>query len=217
MARVMRIMFRNRLTAWSVGIGALAVGVWMMLCLATSVRAQSSGSRNATAASGAAHGTAENKAEELLAHEVRHQLQVLPFYSVFDNIAFTIEGNKLTLRGQVVRPTLRAAAEGTVKSIEGVGRVANEIEVLPQSISDDELRRAIYRAIFEDLVLQKYAVQALPSIHIIVKNGNVALEGSVDSAEDKIRAASRVNGVANVAGLKDNLVVRSKQSGSQGK
>jgi hyperosmotically inducible periplasmic protein len=88
--------------------------------------------------------------------------------------------------------------------------------VLPQSTSDDELRRAIYRAIFEDSVLQKYAVQALPSIHIIVKNGNVTLEGSVDSAEDKIRAASRVSGVANVAGLKDNLTVRSKQGSSQG-
>jgi hyperosmotically inducible protein len=199
-------------------MGAVVLGVWMMmLCAAVPARAQSSGSRGTTAASGQVHETAENKAEELLAREVRHQLQVLPFYSVFDNIAFTIDGNKLTLRGQVVRPTLRAAAEGAVKSIEGVGRVVNEIEVLPQSTWDDELRRAIYRAIFEDAVLQKYAVQSLPSIHIIVKNGNVALEGSVDSVEDKIRAASRVNGVANVAGLKDNLVVRSKQSGSQGK
>jgi hyperosmotically inducible protein len=185
--------------------------------LATSVRAQSSGSRNATSASGAAHSTAENKAEELLAREVRHQLQVLPFYSVFDNITFALERNKVTLRGQVVRPTLRAAADGAVKSIEGMGRVVNEIEVLPQSTSDDELRRAIYRAIFEDPVLQKYAVQALPSIHIIVKNGNVTLEGSVDSAEDKTRAASRVGGVANLAGLKDNLVVRSKQGSGQGK
>ena len=198
-------------------MGAVAVGAWMMLCLATSVRAQSSGSRNATSASGAAHSTAENKAEELLAREVRHQLQVLPFYSVFDNITFALERNKVTLRGQVVRPTLRAAADGAVKSIEGMGRVVNEIEVLPQSTSDDELRRAIYRAIFEDPVLQKYAVQALPSIHIIVKNGNVTLEGSVDSAEDKTRAASRVGGVANLAGLKDNLVVRSKQGSGQGK
>jgi len=199
-------------------MGAVVLGVWMMmLCAAVPARAQSSGSRGTTAASGQVHETAENKAEELLAREVRHQLQVLPFYSVFDNITFTIDGHKVTLRGQVVRPTLRAAADGAVKSIEGVGRVANEIEVLPQSISDDELRRAIYRAIFEDLVLQKYAVQALPSIHIIVKNGNVTLEGSVDSAEDKIRAASRVSGVANVAGLKDNLVVRSKQGSSQGK
>jgi hyperosmotically inducible periplasmic protein len=199
-------------------MGALVVGVWMMmLCVAAPVRAQSSGSRNTAAATEQVHGTAENKAEELLAREVRHQLQVLPFYSVFDNITSTIEGSKVTLRGQAVRPTLRAAAEGMVKSIEGVGRVVNEIEVLPQSTSDDELRRAIYRAIFEDAALQKYAVQSLPSIHIIVKNGNVALEGSVDSAEDKTRAASRVSGVANVAGLKDNLVVRSKQSGSQGK
>jgi hyperosmotically inducible periplasmic protein len=217
MARVMRLMCRNRSTTWSVGIGTVVLGVWIMLCVAAPVRAQSSGSRGTTTASGQARGKAEDKAEELLAREVRHQLQVLPFYSVFDSITFTIEGNKLTLRGQVVRPTLRAAAEGTVKSIEGVGRVVNEIEVLPQSSSDDELRRAIYRAIFEDQVLQKYAVQSLPPIHIIVKNGNVALEGSVDSAEDKIRVASRVGGVANVAGLKDNLVVRSKQSGSQGK
>lgn len=198
-------------------MGAVMVGVWMMLWVVAPVWAQSSGSRAMAAATEQVHGTADNKAEELLAREVRHQLQVLPFYSVFDNITSMLNGNTVTLRGQVVRPTLRAAAEGTVKSIEGVGRVVNEIEVLPQSTSDDELRRAIYRAIFEDAVLQKYAVQALPSIHIIVKNGNVALEGSVDSAEDKNRAASRVSGVANVAGLKDNLIVRSKQSGSQGK
>ncbi|HEY1481718.1 MAG TPA: BON domain-containing protein [Candidatus Acidoferrum sp.] len=209
-------MYGNRSTTWSAGMDAVVVGVWIMLCVAAPVRAQSSGSRSTAPASGSAHGKVEDKAE-LLAREVRHQLQVLPFYSVFDNIAFTIDGSKLTLRGQVVRPTLRAAADGAVKSIEGVGRVVNEIEVLPQSPSDDELRRAIYRAIFEDPVLQKYAAQALPSIHIIVKNGNVTLEGTVESAEDKNRAASRVSGVANVAGLKDNLVLRSKQGSGQGK
>src|SRR5580704_5719529 len=113
MARVMRIMGRNRSTMWSVGMGAVVLGVWMMmLCAAVPARAQSSGSRGTTAASGQVHETAENKAEELLAREVRHQLQVLPFYSVFDNITFTIDGHKVTLRGQVVRPTLRAAADG---------------------------------------------------------------------------------------------------------
>jgi hyperosmotically inducible periplasmic protein len=155
--------------------------------------------------------------ETALSHEVRHQLLALPYYSVFDHITFALEGNKVTLTGQVLRPTLKHHAEGAVKSIEGIGSVVNQIEVLPESPADDELRRAIYRAIFEDAVLQKYAVQPLPSIHIIVKDGNAALEGAVDSQADKTLAGSKAKGVANVRDMKDNLVVRPKESGNSGK
>jgi hyperosmotically inducible periplasmic protein len=164
------------------------------------------------------HVATETKpAESTLAREVRHQLLVLPYYSVFDHITFTLEGDKVTLTGQVLRPTLKRDAEGSVKSIEGMGTVVNHIEVLPVLPTDDELRRAIYHAIFEDAVLQKYAVQALPSIHIIVKNGNAALEGSVDSEADKNLAGAKARGVTNVRDMKDNLVVQPKESGNTGK
>ena len=155
-------------------------------------------------------------ADSLVGREVHHQLQVLPYYSVFDNIVATVDGSKVTLRGYAVRPTLKANAEAAVKSIEGVGRVLNEIEVLPESTSDDELRRRIYRAIYEDSELQKYAVVAVPAIHIVVKNGNVALEGFVESEADKNAAGTKAKSVANVAGVKNDLVVRAKES-SRGK
>jgi hyperosmotically inducible protein len=155
---------------------------------------------------------AGEKYPEGLAREVRHQLTVLPYVSVFDHIAFTLNGNGVTLMGQVVRHTLKTAAEAAVKSIEGVGAVVNQIEELPASAGDDDLRRAVYRAIYEDPVLSRYAVDELPSIHIIVKNGGVALEGQVESEADKNRALVRAGFVANVSGVKNNLVVRPKEN-----
>jgi hyperosmotically inducible protein len=152
------------------------------------------------------------KYAEGLAREVRHQLTVLPYVSVFDHIAFTLNGNDVTLMGQVVRRTLKTAAEAAVKTIEGVGTVVNQIEELPASPGDNELRRAVYRAIYEDPVLSRYAVDELPSIHIIVKNGGVALEGQVESEADKNRALVRAGFVANVSGVKNNLVVRAKEN-----
>lgn len=152
------------------------------------------------------------KYAEGLAREVRHQLTVLPYVSVFDHIAFTLNGNDVTLMRQVVRHTLKTAAEAAVKSIEGVGAVVNQIEELPASAGDDDLRRAVYRAIYEDPVLSRYAVDELPSIHIIVKNGGVALEGQVESEADKNRALVRAGFVANVSGVKNNLVVRPKEN-----
>jgi hyperosmotically inducible periplasmic protein len=145
-----------------------------------------------------------------LAREVHHQLLTLPFYSVFDNIGFSLEGNKVTLYGQVLRWSLKKNAEAEIKSIEGIDVVVNRIEVLPTSANDDELRRSVYRSIFEDSTLSRYAVQAVPSIHIIVKNGDVALEGTVGSAADKDLATARTNALANVRGVKNNLIVRAK-------
>jgi osmotically-inducible protein OsmY len=157
----------------------------------------------------------EEKRAEGLAREVRHQLAVLPYVSVFDHITFTMDGNNVKLTGQVVRHTLKTAAEAAVKSIEGVGSVVNAIEELPASASDDDLRRAVYRAIYEDAALSRYATVELPAIHIIVKNGNVALEGEVDSEADRNRALVRAGFVANVAGVKNNLVVRAKENGKE--
>jgi osmotically-inducible protein OsmY len=105
---------------------------------------------------------------------------------------------------------MKRSAEDSVKSIEGVSGVVNKIEVLPVSQTDDELRRDVYRAIFEDAALQNYAIQPLPSIHIIVKNGAVFLEGTVATEADKRAAGTKAGGVANVGSVKDNLVVEAR-------
>ena len=149
----------------------------------------------------------EPKVEQNLIKEVRHQLVLLPYYSVFDNLAFQLQGSKVILIGQVVRPTLKSDAEGVVKNIEGVSSVENNIEVLPTSPMDDQLRRALFRAIYGDPALSRYAMSAVPSIHIIVKNGNVTLVGVVDSDADKNLAYMRASGVPNVFSVKNELVV----------
>ena len=151
----------------------------------------------------------EAKYREKLYKEVRHQLVMLPWYSVFDNLAYQVEGDKVILYGQVTRPTLKSDAEAAVKSIEGVSSVVNNIEVLPPSPMDDQLRRAVYRAIYGDSGLSRYSIQAVPSIHIIVKNGNVTLEGVVDNETDKNLAYMRASQVPNVFSVKNNLVVAS--------
>jgi len=152
----------------------------------------------------------EEKYRERLAKEVRHQLVLLPYYSVFDNLAFKIDGDKVTLLGQVVRPVLKDDAESAVKSIEGVAAVVNNIEVLPLSPMDDQLRIAVYRAIYHDTVLFRYGESAVPSIHIIVKNGNVTLVGVVDNESDKNIAYIRASGVPNVFSVKNELTVAGK-------
>jgi len=149
----------------------------------------------------------EKKMQENLAKEVRHQLLLLPYYSVFDSLMFKVDGDKVTLLGQVVRPTLKSDAEAAVKGIEAVASIDNQIEVLPVSPMDDQLRRAVYRAIYGDTVLSRYGMSALPSIHIIVKSGHVTLEGVVDSESDKNLANLRANGVPNVFSVTNNLSI----------
>jgi hyperosmotically inducible protein len=149
----------------------------------------------------------EEKPADALARAVHHQILVLPFYSVFDTVSFVMDGDKVVLTGQVMRPSLKASAEGMVKSLEGIRSVENRIEVLPASASDDELRRAVYRAIFEDKTLERYAIQAVPPIHIIVKNGSVTLTGSVDSLSDKTLATTRASQAPNVGNISNNLAV----------
>jgi hyperosmotically inducible periplasmic protein len=148
--------------------------------------------------------------ESVLAREIRHQLLVLPFYSVFDYLAFSLDADKVTITGQVVRPSLRADAEAAIKSIEGVASVNNQIEVLPKSPADDDARRAVYRAIFEDSTLQRYAIPDVPTIHIVLKNGGVTLEGTVASEMEKALATTRAAKVAGISSVKNNLVVRPK-------
>jgi hyperosmotically inducible protein len=147
----------------------------------------------------------DKKMHDNLVKEVRHQLLLLPYYSVFDNLLYKVDGDKVTLMGQVVRPTLKSDAESAVKEIEGVSAVDNEIQVLPVSPMDDQLRRAVYRAIYGDTALSRYGMSALPSIHIVVNNGHVALEGVVDSEGDKNLANIRANGIPNVFSVTNNL------------
>jgi hyperosmotically inducible periplasmic protein len=158
-----------------------------------------------------ANGQRETKSNQNLVREVRHQLLLLPYYSVFDNLEFKVDADHVTLLGQVTRPTLKSDAEGVVKSIEAVSGVTNNIEVLPLSPMDDQLRHALYRAIYGDAVLSKYGWSSMPSIHIIVKNGHVTLEGVVDSEADKNLTGLRANGVPNVFEVKNNLVVKSNR------
>ena len=145
--------------------------------------------------------------ERRLDREVRHELVTLPYYDVFDNLEYRIDGDQVTLSGQVVRPTLKSGAENVVKNIEGVEKVTNNIEVLPLSPNDDRLRIAVYRAIYGHTALQVYSIRSVPPIHIIVKNGNVTLEGVVANEGDKNIANIQANGVSGVFSVKNNLRV----------
>lgn len=143
-----------------------------------------------------------------IAQEVRHELVMLPYYGVFDDLAFRVEGSTVTLMGAVTRPTLKSDAGNVVKRVEGVTSVNNQIEVLPLSPMDDQIRMAEYRAIYGDPTLStRYGYRALPSIHIIVRNGQVTLEGVVANEADKNIVNIRANGVANVFGVTNNLQV----------
>lgn len=150
------------------------------------------------------------KAQARIVKEVRHQILMLPEFGVFDNIAFKLEGYDVVLLGQVTQPLLRSAAERVVKHIEGVERVDNRIEVLPESLNDDRLRRDVFHAIYHYGPLQHYGVGSNRPIHIIVNNGHVTLEGVVDREMDKNMAGMRANQVEGVFSVENNLVVPAK-------
>lgn len=135
---------------------------------------------------------------------------MLPYYGVFDNLSFRVDGSAVTLMGEVTRPTLKSDAENVVKDIEGVERVINNIEVLPLSPNDDNLRLATYRAVYGHPALNRYALQAVPPIHIIVRNGNVTLEGVVANEGDKNIANIQATGVPGVFGVTNNLRLDSR-------
>jgi hyperosmotically inducible protein len=145
--------------------------------------------------------------DERIQKDVLHQLRMLPYYSIFDNLAFRVNGNEVELYGQVVRPVLKSDAEGVVKRVEGVLRVINNIEVLPLSNFDDRIRLAEYRAIYRHVGLDRYGFQPLPPIHIIVKNGNVTLTGVVANQMDRNVAGIQANGVSGAFSVTNDLRV----------
>jgi hyperosmotically inducible protein len=148
------------------------------------------------------------KGEERLIREVRHELVMLPYYSVFDNLEYQVNGDVVTLQGQVTRPTLKSDAEKAVTRIEGVTKVIDNIEVLPLSSADDQIRRAVYWALFsQDSPLMRYGQGAVPPIHIIVKNGNVTLVGVVNGEGDKTTATMLAKKVSGTFSVTNNLRV----------
>jgi len=147
------------------------------------------------------------KAQARIVKEVRHELLMLPYFGVFDNIVFKVDGYNVALLGQVVRSSLKSDAEHAIKHIEGVERINNQIEVLPPSPMDDRLRLALYRAIYDYPALEKYAMGVQKPIRIIVKNGHVSLEGIVDSEADKNLAGLRANGVPGTFSVSNHLQV----------
>jgi hyperosmotically inducible protein len=149
--------------------------------------------------------------ETRIAQQVRHQLLMLPYYTVFDDLAFRVNGSTVTLLGAVTNPVLKSDAENVVKKIEGVTEVNNEIKVLPVSPMDWQIRRAEFRAIYGDPQIgDRYGHQALPPIHILVENGHVTLEGVVASAMDRNLINIRANQVPGVFSVTNNLVVEDR-------
>jgi osmotically-inducible protein OsmY len=144
---------------------------------------------------------------EALAERVRHELVMLPFYNVFDHLTFKVEDGKVTLMGEASRPTLKSDAEAVVRRLAGVREVKNEIEVLPLSGFDNRVRLGVLRAVYGNSVLNRYALGAQPPIRIIVKNGNVTLEGVVSSEMDRNIANLAANGVFGVFSVTNNLRV----------
>jgi len=145
---------------------------------------------------------------ERVIREVRHELLLLPYYGIFDHLEFTVSDGAVELHGAVTRPTLKSEAENVVKTIEGVSEVRNHIEVLPLSGMDDQIRLASYRAIYGDSALSaRYGHRAQPPVHIIVRNGDVTLEGAVANEFDRNVVKMRANGVPNVFSVTDNLRV----------
>ncbi len=147
---------------------------------------------------------------ERVEREVRHELLMLPYYSVYDFLSFRVNDTRVELSGYASQPTLKTDAERAVKNIEGVTAVTNNIEALPVSTNDTRIRWAAYRAIYGSEALQTYAIRALPPIHLIVKNGSIILEGVVAREMDKIIANQQANSIPGVFSVTNNLRVEKK-------
>jgi len=151
--------------------------------------------------------------DQRLSGEVRHELNMIPEFTIFDNLAYRVDGGTVTLFGQVRDAIVKDSAEARVKHLEGVERVDNQIEILPASFNDDRIRRQVALAVFNDPRLFNYGIQSVPPIHIIVKNGHVNLEGMVRTQTDKNDAFIRANGVPGVFSVENNLQVEQPSKG----
>lgn len=173
-------------------ISQLTIGIFAMLLLAVAP-AVASAQRT------------QGAIDPQLQKRVRHELVTLPYYGVFDNLAYSINGGNVTLYGQVVRSSTRSDAEHRVKRIAGVTRVVNNIKVLPLSSFDDRIRAATYRSIARMGGLYRYLQGTNPSLHIVVDNGHVTLEGVVSGSGDRNLAYMAANRVPGVFSVQNNL------------
>jgi osmotically-inducible protein OsmY len=157
--------------------------------------------------------SANQRIEQRLSGQVRHELNMIPQVTVFDNLAYQVDGSTVTLLGQVRDAIVKDSAEARVKHLEGVERVNNQIEILPASFNDDRIRRQVARAVFNDPRLFNYGIQSVSPIRIIVKNGHVDLDGMVRTQTDKDDAFIRANGVPGVFSVQNNLQVELPKKG----
>ena len=151
---------------------------------------------------------------ESIVREVRHELVMMSDYDVFDWLEGEVKPDgTVILRGEVVRPTLKSGAEKKVKEIESVSKVVNEIRVLPLSSFDDDIRIAVYRALFNrDSPVMRYGLRSVPPIHIIVENGRVTLKGIVATQMDRQLAETAARGVPNTLEVNNELKVEKAAS-----
>lgn len=193
------------------------VSYWLLslvLCMGfTAAKAQTGNnaqpSSSAQSGNNAQQSNGLERSQNRITREVHHELVMLPQLTIFDNLKYQVNGNEVTLKGDVVHAVLKDEAQDSVKKIEGVEKVNNEINILPPSPMDDRIRLAVAHALFgNDSPLFRYAMGALPPIHIIVKNGHVTLEGVVDNESDKNLAYTKANGVPGVFSVTNNLMVQ---------
>jgi hyperosmotically inducible protein len=143
-----------------------------------------------------------------LAADIQSALLRLPYYDVFDNLGYEVrDQGTVMLVGQVRTAWLKSSAERAVKRVPGVDTVVNQIEVLPVNINDDRIRMAVYRSLFYDSTLDRYARGSNPSIRIVVRNGRVTLEGLVSNEMDKTIAGMKARQVFGVFDVDNRLVV----------
>jgi hyperosmotically inducible protein len=191
-------------------------GLFALLAIVVSV---------ATAASPAAQSVSVKQTTE----SVRRALERLPYYGVFDFLAFSVDRGLVTLHGYAYRGSLMSESEAAVKRVSGVDEVANKIELLPTSQNDDRIRWATFYNIYTDDFLSRYApggpmaarydalqFRRFPGmqpfgtypIHIIVKNGRTTLLGVVDNESDKTMAGFKARDVGQVFGVDNDLMVK---------
>jgi hyperosmotically inducible protein len=176
-------------------VATLVIGMAPQALLAGTARAESTSSAGSV------------PSDARLARQVRHQLLMLPYYGVFDNLAYSIDGGRVTLYGQVVRPSTRSDAERAVARIAGVAQVVNQIQVLPLSRFDDSIRARTYSAIARTSGLQRELAGANPSLHIIVDRGHITLTGVVSTKMDKQLAYFAARGVSGAFSVTNHLQV----------
>jgi hyperosmotically inducible protein len=153
---------------------------------------------------------AEDVTPGQIAEQARKDIVTYYAYTIFDNITMEVRGDRLIVNGQVTQPYKKQDIANYLAHVKGVAELDNNLEVLPTSEYDDSLRLAIARAVYNDPFFTRYGNQALPPVHIIVKNGNVTLEGVVATALDRTKAETDPRLAATYFNLTDNLRIERK-------